>query len=149
MFDFKQDAKRIVHMHPYHYSLIHQSPGVPLTEIKGVYMLDEQNEDQSGFGEGGVVGTRFNKGQGGQRNGQNDQMVTEGLLLKLTECEDLSEIRVISLRNQQLTTCLKTLSTCENLTIAYLQGNLIQERDLANLQNFSNLKKLDLSDNNI
>lgn len=76
-------------------------------------------------------------------------MVTEGLLLKLTECEDLSEIRVISLRNQQLTQCMKVLSSCENLTIAYLQGNLIQERDLINLQNFSNLKKLDLSDNNI
>lgn len=76
-------------------------------------------------------------------------MVTESLLLRLTECETLQEIRVISLRNQQLTGCLKTLSKCENLTIAYLQGNFLQEKDLMFLQSFGNLKKIDLSDNSI
>jgi Leucine-rich repeat (LRR) protein len=75
--------------------------------------------------------------------------VTESLLLRLTECDSLQEIRVISLRNQQLTGCLKTLAKCENLTIAYLQGNFIQEKDLMHLQSFSNLKKIDLSDNSI
>ena len=60
----------------------------------------------------------------------SDTLVTESLLLRLTECDSLQEIRVISLRNQQLTGCLKTLSKCENLTIAYLQGNFIQEKDL-------------------
>lgn len=69
--------------------------------------------------------------------------------MRLTECDKLSEIRVISLRDQHLTGCLKTISRCENLTIAYLQGNFLQERDLMYLQSFSQLKKLDLSDNSI
>ena len=42
------------------------------------------------------------------------------LLLKNTDCETLDEIRVISLRNQQITQALKVLSRCENLTIVYL-----------------------------
>lgn len=55
------------------------------------------------------------------KNAQNgESIVNEALLLKLTECEDLTEIRVISLRNQQLSSCLKILGKCENLTISYL-----------------------------
>jgi hypothetical protein len=81
-------------------------------------------------GEGGIMGKKITGGGGGDKNQGNDSLVTEALLLRLTECESLTEIRVISLRNQQLTGCLKTLSKCENLTIAYLQGNFIQERDL-------------------
>ena len=44
---------------------------------------------------------------------------------------------------------MKTLANCENLTITYLQGNFLQERDLMFLQSFRNLKKIDLSDNSI
>ena len=74
-------------------------------------------------------------------------VVNEDLLLQLTECEHLDEIRVFSLRNKQLTQCLTQMSECENLTILYLQNNLINLKDLHNLQYFSNLKKIDLSDN--
>jgi hypothetical protein len=71
MFDFRYDAKKLVHMHPYHYSLVHQSPGVPLTEVKGVYMMEEPPEDQDNLGEGGLVGTKFSKGtsHAGKKNG--------------------------------------------------------------------------------
>jgi len=73
----------------------------------------------------GVNGKKMNQTARENKNGQsnnteNESLVTESLLLRLTECESLSEIRVISLRNQQLTGCLKTLSKCENLSIAYL-----------------------------
>ena len=69
------------------------------------------------------------------------------ILLKNTDCETLDEIRVISLRNQQITQCLKILTKCENLTILYLQDNMINVKDLNNLQFLPSLKKLDLSDN--
>ena len=42
----------------------------------------------------------------------NDSIVTEGLLLRLTDCDTLEEIRVISLRNKELTSCLRMLSQC-------------------------------------
>jgi Leucine-rich repeat (LRR) protein len=71
------------------------------------------------------------------------------ILLKNTDCETLEEIRVISLRNQQITQCLKILSRCENLTILYLQSNMINVKDLNNLVNFPSLKKIDLSDNQL
>ena len=74
-------------------------------------------------------------------------VVNEDLLLQLTECEHLDEIRVFSLRNKQLTQCLKQMAECTNLTILYLQNNLISIKDLHNLQYFHNLKKIDLSDN--
>lgn len=51
---------------------------------------------------------------------QNDSLVTEGLLLRLTDCDNLSDIRVISLRNKELTSCLRMLAQCPSLTIAYL-----------------------------
>ena len=72
------------------------------------------------MGDGGVMGKKLTGGATERANQGNDSLVTDALLLRLTECETLSEIRVISLRNQQLTGCLKTLSKCENLTIAYL-----------------------------
>jgi hypothetical protein len=50
----------------------------------------------------------------------NDSLVTEALLLRLTDCDTLEEIRVISLRNKELTSCLRMLSQCQNLNIAYL-----------------------------
>lgn len=42
----------------------------------------------------------------------NDSLVTEALLLRLTDCDSLEEIRVISLRNKELTSCLRMLSQC-------------------------------------
>lgn len=77
----------------------------------------------------------------------NMSIVTEELLLQLTDCETLDEIKVISLRNKQLKQCFKVLSSCPNLTIAYLQNNSIMVRDLAFMQTFQSLKKIDLSDN--
>jgi len=79
----------------------------------------------------------------------NDSIVTEGLLLRLTDCKSLEEIRVISLRNKELTSCMRMLSQCPNLTIAYLQGNRLHLQDLMYLQTLQNLKKVDLSHNNI
>ena len=69
------------------------------------------------------------------------------ILLKNTDCDTLDEIRVISLRNQEITQTLKVLSKCENLTVLYLQNNIINVKDLNHLQHFANLKKIDLSDN--
>lgn len=46
--------------------------------------------------------------------------VTSELLLELTDCQHLDEIRVVSLRNRQCKTCLKVLSECANLNIIYL-----------------------------
>ena len=76
-------------------------------------------------------------------------IVTEELLLQLTDCETLEEVKVISLRNKQLKQCFKVLGSCPNLTIAYLQNNMIMVRDLTFLHTFQNLKKIDLSDNMI
>ena len=74
-------------------------------------------------------------------------IVNEELLLGITDCDTLEEIRVISLREKQLTQCLKTLSNCDNLTVAYLQNNQIGLKDMSFLHTFHNLKKIDLSDN--
>ena len=79
----------------------------------------------------------------------NDNLVTEALLLRLTDCETLDEIRVISLRNKELSSCLRKLSQCINLNIAYLQGNRLNLQDLMYLQAFRNLRKLDISHNHI
>ena len=75
--------------------------------------------------------------------------INDDLLLQLTDCDNLEEIRVISLRNKQLTSCLKYLHRCENLVIAYLSHNIINLKDLSYLQSFQNLKKIDLSHNSI
>ena len=71
------------------------------------------------------------------------------MLLYLTDCERLEEIRVIALRNQKLTICLKMLSKCDNLSIVYLQHNMISLKDMNHLHTFANIKKLDLSDNQL
>jgi hypothetical protein len=47
-------------------------------------------------------------------------IVNEDLLLTLTDCDTLDEIRVISLRNKQLTQGMRQLAECESLTILYL-----------------------------
>jgi Leucine-rich repeat (LRR) protein len=75
----------------------------------------------------------------------NNSIVTEELLLELTDCEHLDQIKVVSLRSRQLKHCLKCLADCPNLTILYLQHN--QVKDLQLLNTFSQLKKIDLSDN--
>jgi hypothetical protein len=47
------------------------------------------------------MGTKMSHGQRDKNANQgNDSLVTESLLLRLTECDTLQEIRVISLRNQ-------------------------------------------------
>ena len=74
-------------------------------------------------------------------------LVNDQLLLGITDCDSLEEVRVISLRDKRLTQCLNSLVRCPNLTIAYLQNNIIAPRDLSFLQMFKNLKKIDLSDN--
>lgn len=73
--------------------------------------------------------------------------VTEELLLELTDCENLEDIRVISLRNRQCRQCLNVLSGCKNLNILYLQSNQLMVKDLTYLHTFQNLKKIDVSDN--
>ena len=75
--------------------------------------------------------------------------VTEELLLELTDCENLEDVRVISLRNRQCKQCLKVLSGCVNLNIVYLQNNQLLVKDLTYLHTFKSLKKIDLSDNNL
>jgi hypothetical protein len=141
------DNRKIIHMVPKYYSLLHQSQGVPLSSMKPpLYHLEVTEKEEKGplIGEGGILGTRMTAGQRGQNEptqkgraqADSDNLVTEALLLRLTECETLSEIRVISLRNQQLTSCLKTLSKCEHLTIAYLQGNFLNDKDMMYLQSF-------------
>ena len=75
--------------------------------------------------------------------------VTEELLLELTDCEQLDDIKVISLRNRQIRQCMKMLSKCPNLTIIYLQNNQLLVKDLTYLHLFQNLKKIDLSDNQL
>ena len=44
---------------------------------------------------------------------------------------------------------LRVVSKCTNLNILYLQGNLLNVRDMINLQAFENLKKIDLSFNQL
>ena len=73
--------------------------------------------------------------------------VNEELLLFNSDCEKLSEIRVVSLRKKQLTQGMRMLSECEHLSILYVQHNMFSVKDLHHLQFFGNLKKIDLSDN--
>lgn len=103
MLDYKPDTRKIVHMHPYHYSLIHHSLGVPTSSMQPpLYHLDVDHQDNQGgalTGDGGIKGKKLTGGNAADKNQGNDSLVTEALLLRLTECETLSEIRVISLRN--------------------------------------------------
>lgn len=49
----------------------------------------------------------------------------------------------------QQTNILRVVSKCPNLSILYLQGNLLSVKDLSYLQSFENLKKVDLSNNSL
>eukprot|EP00347_Sterkiella_histriomuscorum_P018366 403345778 len=80
---------------------------------------------------------------------RNKQQITPQLLMEITETQDLKEIRVISLRNKNLLYCLEAMLDCRNLSIAYLQGNNLQVKDLNYLSEFKKLQKLDLSNSNI
>lgn len=65
MLDWKPDTRKIVHMHPYHYSLIHHSLGVPTSSMQPpLYHLDVDNQDTAGplTGEGGITGTKLTGG---------------------------------------------------------------------------------------
>jgi Leucine-rich repeat (LRR) protein len=75
--------------------------------------------------------------------------VTEELLLELTDCEHLEDIRVVSLRNRNIKQCLKCLTGANNLNILYLQNNQVMVKDLTFLHAFAALKKIDLSDNQL
>eukprot|EP00347_Sterkiella_histriomuscorum_P006457 403352701 len=128
-------SQKLGHLISYNYSLVHQSPGIPLTSNKApIYALSSD--------------TPLLTGQPIQQN-SSEMLVNETLLLQLTDCDTLDEIRVISLRNKDLNTCLRVLANCENLTIAYLQGNSINLQDLMYMQMLKSLKKIDLSHNSI
>jgi hypothetical protein len=103
----------------YNYALLHQSPGLPTHGyLAGVYQLDGDRPNQGNDPNQSLPITM-------NPRTNNDSIVTEGLLLRLTDCNSLEDIRVISLRNKELTSCLRMLSQCANLAIAYLQGNRI------------------------
>ena len=57
-------------------------------------------------------------------------VVNDELLCELTDCESLDEIKVLSLRNKQLTQCVKHLTECTSLNILYLQNNMLGVKDL-------------------
>jgi hypothetical protein len=85
----------------YNYALVHQSPGMPNSGIgTGVYQLEGDKMDAHSLSTPIVLNTKT----------QNDSLVTEGLLLRLTDCDNLRDIRVISLRNKELTSCLRMLA---------------------------------------
>lgn len=80
-------------MHPYHYSLIHHSLGVPKSNMQPpLYHLDVEHQSNQGAltGEGGIMGTKMSHGHRDKNANQgNDSLVTESLLLRLTECDTL------------------------------------------------------------
>ena len=88
-------------------------------------------------------------GRKGHNVSYNEFQISEKLLLNLTDCESLSDIRVISLRNKYLNYILKILSQCHNLSIAYLQGNRLSKNEFGLFGFFQKLLKLDLSNNNL
>ena len=79
--------------------------------------------------------------------------VTEDLLLQMSDCDSLDQIEVLSFKfiedghHERQTNVLRVVSKCSQLSILYLQGNLLNVRDLSYLQAFENLKKVDLSNN--
>lgn len=52
------------------------------------------------------------------------------MVLKLTDCATLNEVNVIAIRNWDYTKILGRLSECQNLMIAYLNGNRPTFEDL-------------------
>jgi Leucine-rich repeat (LRR) protein len=71
------------------------------------------------------------------------------ILLLNTDCQSLDQIRVIYLRNQGIAQAFKMLAKCENLTVLYMQQNLVMATDLLHLQTMSKLRRLDLSSNKL
>lgn len=96
----------------YNYSIVHQSPGIPLTSNGAQPLVYHLEGDKPTLSDN--VPLQMNP------KTNNDSLVTEALLLRLTDCDTLEEIRVISLRNKELTSCLRILSQCTTLNIAYL-----------------------------
>ena len=79
--------------------------------------------------------------------------VTEDLLYQMSDCESLDQIEVLSFKfiedgqRERHSQVLRVVSKCSNLQILYLQGNLLNVKDLGYLSQFENLKKIDLSNN--
>ena len=63
--DFNPPDRKVFHLHPYHYSLIHHNLGVPLSSMQPpLYHLDIDNEaskNTTGMGEAGITGTKVNQ----------------------------------------------------------------------------------------
>jgi hypothetical protein len=64
------------------------------------------------------------------------QPVTEDLLYQMSDCNSLDEIEVLSFkyeddgRHDRQTNVLRVVSKCRNLQILYMQGNLLNVKDL-------------------
>ena len=68
--------------------------------------------------------------------------VTESLLYQMSDCDSLEQIEVLSFKyiedghHIQQQHLLRVVSKCNNLQILYLQGNLLNVKDLHYLQAF-------------
>ena len=69
----------------------------------------------------------------------------------MTSCTQYDQIRVLSLRDLQLTAVFKHIwRRCENLQLLFLGGNHITSRDITeNMHKMPQLVKIDLSSNNL
>lgn len=79
----------------------------------------------------------------------SESQLNKNQLLERTQCQDILDIRVISLRNKGLSHVMQTLSLCQNLVIAYMQGNKLSMSEFNYLPRFQMLRKLDLSNNQL
>ena len=83
------------------------------------------------------------------------ETVTENELFIKSDCDSLDQIEVLSFKyvddgnHTRYSHVLKVVSKCESLAILYLQGNKLSIKDLPYLHSFKNLKKIDLSDNEL
>ena len=83
------------------------------------------------------------------------ETVTENELFIKSDCDSLEQIEVLSFKyvddsnHTRYSNVLKVVSRCENLSILYLQGNKLSIKDMPFLHSFKNLKKIDLSDNEL
>ena len=81
--------------------------------------------------------------------------VTEDLLFQMSDCDSLDQIEVLSFKfiedghHEKHSSVLRVIQKCPNIAILYLQSNLINVRDMHHLQTFENLKKIDLSNNQL
>ena len=72
------------------------------------------------------------------------------ILLKMTSCSSFENIKVLSLRDLQLTTVFAYISKCVNLQILFLSGNRISTVDIKkHMCKLKSVRKLDLSLNNL